>query len=132
MGPVSSGLGVQLAAAAGTKAGAEKAKITRAAAKGRAQDGGGGIAAVPVKQARGVGTALIAKPEDAVATGALQGRRDKAAAKERMAKLPDHGRQVAPQWLNRLPAGFPIRTVGGQAAGAQAGGVPATTRPALL
>jgi hypothetical protein len=48
------------------------------------------------------------------ATDALRGRRDKAAAKERMAKLPDHGRHVVPQGLNRLPAGFLVRAVAGQ------------------
>jgi GNAT superfamily N-acetyltransferase len=102
-------------AAAGTKAGAEKAKATRAAARGRAPVGGGGLATAAAKQARGVGTALIAKAEDLAATDALRGRRDKAAAKKRMAKLPDHGRHVVPQGLNRLPAGFPVRAVAGQA-----------------
>jgi hypothetical protein len=101
-------------AAAGTKAGAEKAKATRAATKGGAQNGGGGPAAAAAKQARGVGTALIAKAEDLAAVNALRSRRDKAAAKERMAKLPDHGRHVVPQGLNMLPAGFPVRTVAGQ------------------
>ncbi|GAQ87150.1 hypothetical protein KFL_003340140 [Klebsormidium nitens] len=53
-----------------------------------------------------VGTARIAPPVDLAAVNALKERRDKAAAKERLAKLPDHGRHVAPQGLNRLPKGF--------------------------
>jgi hypothetical protein len=119
-------------AAAGTKAGAEKAKATRAATKGKARDGGAGQVVAPVRQAGGIGTALIAKPGDAAAIGALRNRRDKAAAKERMARLPDHGRQVAFQRLNRLPAGFPIRTVGGQRPRVPAGGAQVqVTRHAL-
>jgi hypothetical protein len=116
---------VQLAAA-GTKAGAEKAKVTRAAAKGKAPgaDGNQGAAA---RQAGGVGTALIAKSGDAAAITALKSRRDKAAAKERMARLPDYGRQVAPQGLNRLPAGFPVRTTGGQASEVAENRVPTQT-----
>jgi hypothetical protein len=110
---------VQLAAA-GTKAGAEKTRATRAAskAKDRNSPGGAGI----VRQAGGVGTALIAKPVDVAATSALRGRRDKAAAKERLVKLPDHGRQVASQGLNKLPAGFPIQATGGQTLGAPVSG----------
>jgi hypothetical protein len=119
-------------AAAGTKAGAEKAKATRAAAKGKARDGGAGQVVAPVRQIGGVGTALIAKPGDAAAIGALRNRRDKAAAKKRMARLPDHGRQVAPQGSNRLLAGFPIWTVGGQRPGVPAGGAQVQiTCPAL-
>jgi hypothetical protein len=129
VGHVASGPAVHVAAA-GTRAGAEKAKATRAAAKGRSQDGGGGRALAPVRRAGGVGTSLIAGPGDEVATSILRGRRDKAAAKERMAKLPDHGRQVAPQGLNRLPAGFPIRTVGPSEVPAD--GAPPVTRLAPL
>jgi hypothetical protein len=109
-------------AAAGPKAGAEKAKATRAAARKMRGEGGGGVAAA-VWTAVGVGTSLIAKPVDVPATGALQGRRDKAAARERMARLPDHGRHVAPQGLNRLPAGFSVRTVGVPAREAATAGV---------
>jgi hypothetical protein len=107
--PLEGTVGMVQVAAAGTKAGAEKARATRAAAKkgqGKGMDGG----AVAVQTAGGGGTALIAKPLDAAATAALRGRRDKAAAKERLGKLPNHGRHVAPQGLNRLPAGFPVRT----------------------
>jgi hypothetical protein len=56
-----------------------------------------------------VGTAGLAPPVDAVAVEALKARRDKAAAKERHTKLPDHGRHVAPQGLHRLPRGFETR-----------------------
>jgi hypothetical protein len=96
---------------AGTKAGAKKARATRAAAKGKTQNKGSGKGTAAVQPGGGVGTALIAKPLDVVATSALQGLRDKAATKERLARLPDHWRQVAPQGLNRLPARFPVRTV---------------------
>lgn len=103
--------GVELAAA-GTRAGAEKAKATRAV---RAGKGPGkppaGPRDPPGKVAREaepppVGTAKIAAPVDLAAVEALKARRDKAAAKERLAKLPDHGHHVAPQGLNRLPKGF--------------------------
>jgi hypothetical protein len=115
-------------AAAGTKAGAEKARATRAAKKGEAaagplhQTGGaaaGGVAQQMEPGARDggprqlrpragvlLGTAQIAGPVDQTALEALRGRRDKAAAKERRAKLLDHGRNVAPQGLNRLARSF--------------------------
>jgi hypothetical protein len=115
--PLEGSVGMVQVAAAGTKAGAEKARATRAAAKkgqGKGVDGG----AVAVQTAGGGGTALIAKPLDVAATAALRGRRDKAAAKERLGKLPDHGQHVAPQGLNRLPAGFPVRTTAPQTQGA--------------
>jgi hypothetical protein len=99
-------------AAAGTRAGAEKAKATRAAAKGKTPAAGKDQGKKVARQT-GPGTASIARPVDPVAIGILKSRRDKAAAKERVARLPDHGRQVAPQGLNRLPAGFPIGTPGG-------------------
>jgi hypothetical protein len=117
-------------AAAGTKAGAEKARATRAARKGADP-------AVPLQQAprpatrSPVGTAQIAGPVDLAALNALQSRQDKLAAKERLAKLPDHGRNVAPQGLNRLPKGFPV---GGGVAEAQRPRVTqqvGTTGPAL-
>ncbi|GAQ91508.1 hypothetical protein KFL_007970030 [Klebsormidium nitens] len=105
-------------AAAGTKEGAVKARATRAAqnggkgkggqAQGTAAAGGGGT---------GVGTAQIAGPVNLAAVEALKARRDKAAAKERLVKLPDHGRQVAPQGLNRLPKGFAVGNEGGGADG---------------
>jgi hypothetical protein len=111
-------------AAAGTKAGAEKARATRAAKKGgttqvggmasvgtaqRTAEGLGSGAPRPPRPVAGVpqgGTTQIAGPVDPVALEALRGCRDKAAAKERLAKLPDHGRNVAPQGLNRLPKSF--------------------------
>jgi hypothetical protein len=96
-------------AAAGTKAGAEKAKATRAA-KRRAQEAGTPIQPQGVQGALGkAGTAGIAAPMDHGAVEALKARRDKGAAKERAAKLPDHGRHVVPQGLHRLPAGFAVK-----------------------
>jgi hypothetical protein len=114
-------------AATGTKAGAEKARVTRAAGKGKAPDGVRDAGVTVSRPAGRVGTALIARPVDVAATRTLQGRRDKAAAKERLAKLPDHGRQVAPQGLNKLPAGFPVRTSTSQSPGAAAGAVTAVS-----
>jgi hypothetical protein len=38
----------------------------------------------------------------------LRNRRDKAAARERRARLPDHGRNLAPQGLHRLPKSFAV------------------------
>jgi hypothetical protein len=104
-------------AAAGTKAGAEKARVTRAAKKGLQP-----LAAPrnPSRTAAGgqTGTAQIAGPVDQAALELLRGRRDKAAARERLVRLPDHGRNVAPQGLNRLPKSF---AVGGGSGG---GGLP--------
>jgi hypothetical protein len=111
--------GVQVAAAR-TKGGAEKARAMRAVSKRKDKSGPRGTGVT--RRAGGVGTALIAKPVDEAATSALRRRRDKAAAKERLVKLPDHGRHVAPQGLNRLPAGFPIRTIGSQTLGVPADG----------
>jgi hypothetical protein len=102
-------------AAAGTKAGAEKARATRAAKKRPQEPGvvvGGGVQRPTA--APGMGTARIASPVDLAALEALKGRRDKGAAKERLAKLPDHGRNVAPQGLNRLLKGFPVGAVVGE------------------
>ncbi|GAQ93292.1 hypothetical protein KFL_014220010, partial [Klebsormidium nitens] len=125
-------------AAAGTKEGAHKARATRAArARGPAKEGPGGE---ETKGAAGsaVGTAQIAGPVNIAAAEALKARRDKAAAKERLVKLPDHGRQVAPQGLNRLPKGFKVKEAGpagnaphGQRAAAAEGVMPNTTRRAV-
>jgi hypothetical protein len=91
-------------AAARTKAGAMKARATRAAKKGGASGGaakqvmgaaGAGVAQ-QLAQAPAPGTAKIAGPMSPAELETLRGRRDKAAAKERLAKLPDHGRNVAP------------------------------------
>jgi hypothetical protein len=95
--------------AAGTKAGAEKAKATRAAKKhSQVQK----ILVVPGVQVPalvpGVGTQQTAGPADVAGLDVLRSRRDKAAARERLSKLPDHGRNVAPQGLNRLPKSFAV------------------------
>jgi hypothetical protein len=94
-------------AAAGTKAGAEKARATRAAKQGLDQAATQQQAPAPAARSQ-TGTAQIAGPVDLAALHALQSRRDKLAARERLAKLPNHGRNVAPQGLNRLPKGFPV------------------------
>jgi hypothetical protein len=99
-------------AAAGTKAGAEKAKATRAA-KWQPLEPAVVVGAQRPTAAPGVGTERIASPPNLAALELLTSRRDKAAAKERAAKLPDHGRHVAPQGLNRLPKGFPVGAVPG-------------------
>jgi hypothetical protein len=121
--PQRSGLAM---AAAGTKAGAVKARATRAAKKGPQPP------AVPQQNSRAAargqaGTAQIAGPVDQDALAVLRGRRDKAAARERLVKLPDHGRCVAPQGLNRLPRSFAVggdstgggRSMSGQQAGTE-------------
>lgn len=108
-------------AAAGTRAGAEKARATKAARSGEARAQGGpapGGVAQKGHAVGTVGTARIAPPVDLAATEALKSRRDKAAARERLGKLPDHGRHVAPQGLNRLPKGFAV----GNSVRAKAGG----------
>lgn len=79
--------------------------------------------------APGVGTVQIASLVNLATLEALRTRRDKAAAKERLVKLPDHGRQVAPQELNKLPAGFPTRSTGGPIPGAPARGDRARSAP---
>jgi hypothetical protein len=99
-------------AAAGTKAGAKKAKATRAA-KRQPLEPAVVVGAQRPTAAPGVGTERIASPPNLAALEMLRSRRDKAAAKERAAKLPDHGRHVAPQGLNRLPKGFPVGAVPG-------------------
>jgi hypothetical protein len=70
-----------------------------------------------------------ASPVNLATLEALRSRRDKAAAKERRLKLPNHGRQVAPHGLNKLPAGFSTRTTGGPIAGASARGDQARSAP---
>jgi hypothetical protein len=94
-------------AAVATRTETEKA---RAKKKPRSEVALGPRAGVAAGQQSGaVGTARLAPPVDVVAVEALKARRDKAAAKERLTKLPDHGRHVAPQGLHRLPRGFETR-----------------------
>jgi hypothetical protein len=57
------------------------------------------------------GTARLASPVDATAVEVLKARRDKVAAKERLAKLSNCGRHVALHGLHRLPRGFETRTL---------------------
>ncbi|GAQ82455.1 hypothetical protein KFL_001110320 [Klebsormidium nitens] len=120
--PQRSGPAVAMAAA-GTRAGAEKARATRAA-RGKPATGGG-VLSPPQRAGKAtveaVGTVQIAQPVDLAAVESLKARRDKAAAKERLARLPDHGRHVAPQGLNRLPKGFAVQ--GGAAPGRAAEGL---------
>ncbi|GAQ91734.1 hypothetical protein KFL_008410050 [Klebsormidium nitens] len=105
--PVSEGTPNNMAAA-GTRAGAEKAKATRAAKRGP-REAGRQEAQVNKGAVGKVGTEQIARPMGDGTEEALRARRDKGAAKERAAKLPDHGRYVVPQGLHRLPAGFAVR-----------------------
>jgi hypothetical protein len=67
--------------------------------------GPGGPGPPPAQLPTG-GIAQIAGPVDVAALEAFRGLRDKAAAKERLPKLPDHGRNTAPQGLHKLPQGF--------------------------
>ena len=60
--------------------------------------------------AQPVGTAALEQKMSLEATQRLRTRRDRAALKERMAKLPDQGREVAAQGLHKLPQGFQVRT----------------------
>jgi hypothetical protein len=94
-------------AAVATRADAEKARANK---KLRSEATlGPRVGAVAGPRGGAVGIARQAPPIDAVAVEALKARRDKVAAKERLTKLPDHGRHVAPQGLYRLPKGFETR-----------------------
>jgi hypothetical protein len=95
--------------AAGTKAGAEKARATRAAKQGAREPGTRAQPQGVQGAVEKAGTAGIVAPVDHGAAEALRARRDRGAAKERAAKLPDHGRHVAPQGLHRLPVGFTVK-----------------------
>jgi hypothetical protein len=122
-------------AAAGTKAGAVKARATREAKKGRALNeaagqvaGAAGAGVAPrLAQPPASGTAKIAGPVSPAELEALRGRWDKAAARERLAKLPDHRRNVAPQGLHRLPKSFAVAARTQPVPGVPAGGVPQGT-----
>jgi hypothetical protein len=103
------GCGTISMAAAGTNAEAEKARATRAAKRGVQEAGTPAQPQAAQEAMARAGTAGIAVPMDRGVVEALRARRDKGAAKERAAKLPDHGRHVAPQGLHRLPAEFRVK-----------------------
>jgi hypothetical protein len=103
------GCGTISMAAAGTKAGAEKARATRAARRWVQEAGTPAEPQAAQKAMAKAGTAGIAASVDRGVVEALRTRRDKGAAKEHAAKPPDHGRHVAPQGLHRLPAGFRVK-----------------------
>lgn len=94
-------------AAVATRADAEKARANK---KPRSEATlGPRMGAVAGPRGGAVRTAKQAPPIDALAVEALKARRDKVAAKERLIKLPDHGRHVAPQGLYCLQKGFETR-----------------------
>jgi hypothetical protein len=124
-------------AAAGTKAGAEKARATRESKRNAQAPMAPTLVMAQVPAAvPGVGTQQIASPADAAGLEALKSRRDKAAAKERRSRLPDHGRNIVPQGLNRLPKSFLVGVSPGQdqqgGLGQQVGGAHSQTGPAAV
>ncbi|GAQ92585.1 hypothetical protein KFL_010620020 [Klebsormidium nitens] len=109
-------------ASAGADAPSKEARAIRPRLKPRKQGRAGTRPRQVVGPATGqpVGTAALERKAPVEALRQLRARTDKAALKERMAKLPDQGREVAAQGLHRLPQGFSIRTEGTPGASAQA------------